>query len=73
MQQHCWAEDEFQNSGGSNDEKLTNVGTTLSTSVILSSLLPPTASVAALNIYEWSDIVEQGMIKEAASMGGGPT
>ena len=53
------------NSGGSNDGKLTNVGTTLSTSVRLSSLLPPTASVTVLVswlIYEWSNTVEQGMI-----------
>ena len=53
------------NPGGSNDEKLTNIGTTLSTSVRLSSLLPPTASVAVLAswlIYEWSDTVEQRMI-----------
>ena len=64
------------NPGGSNDEKLTNVGTTLSTSVSLSSLLPPTASVNVLIsqlIYEWSDTVEQRMIYEAASTRGGPT
>ena len=53
--------------GGSNGERLTNVGTTsfMPAAVSLSSLLPPTVSLHSyhsLIIYECCDTVEQRMI-----------